>query len=41
MTAIPRSEVYIHAEPQDSSHLQSEGDKNDNIIIIIKHTFKH
>ncbi len=30
--AIPRSEIYIHAEPQDSSHLQSEGDKQGNII---------
>jgi cation diffusion facilitator family transporter len=31
--AIPRSEIYIHAEPQDSLHLQSEGNKSDNIVI--------
>jgi cation diffusion facilitator family transporter len=30
--AIPRSEIYIHAEPQDSLHLQSEGDMSDKII---------
>jgi cation diffusion facilitator family transporter len=29
--AIPRSEVDIHAEPQDNLHLQTEGNKNDNI----------
>ena len=33
--AIPRSEVYIHAEPQDSSHLQSEGDKQGRYYFII------
>ena len=30
--AIPRSEIYIHAEPQDSSHLQSAGDKQGDVI---------
>jgi cation diffusion facilitator family transporter len=30
--AIPRSEIYIHAEPQDSLHLQSEGEMSGNII---------
>jgi cation diffusion facilitator family transporter len=30
--SIPRSEVYIHAEPQDNIHLQSEGNDNSNII---------
>ena len=30
--AIPRSEIYIHAEPQDSSHLQSEGDRQVDVI---------
>ncbi len=29
---IPRSEVFIHAEPQDNLHLQSEGNENSNII---------
>jgi len=30
--AIPRSEIYIHAEPQDSSHLQSEGEGQGKVI---------
>lgn len=30
---IPRSEVYIHAEPQDSCHIQSEADKIENKFI--------
>jgi cation diffusion facilitator family transporter len=29
---IPRSEVYIHAEPQDISHIQAEIEENDNKI---------
>jgi cation diffusion facilitator family transporter len=29
--AIPRSEVYIHAEPEHILHLQSEVNKNDNL----------
>jgi len=31
--AIPRSEISIHAEPQDSRHLQSGGVKDNNIIL--------
>jgi cation diffusion facilitator family transporter len=30
---IPRSEVYIHAEPQDSFHVQSETEEIDNKFI--------
>lgn len=30
--AIPRSEIYIHAEPQDNSHLQSEGEGQGKVI---------
>jgi cation diffusion facilitator family transporter len=30
---IPRSEVYIHAEPQDISHILAEGDGNNNKTI--------
>jgi cation diffusion facilitator family transporter len=30
-TKIPRCEVYIHAEPQDTSHLLKEEKKSDNI----------
>ncbi len=30
---IPRSEVYIHAEPQDVSHIEAETEQNDNIVI--------
>ncbi|MCE5344771.1 MAG: hypothetical protein LLG13_00600 [Bacteroidales bacterium] len=26
MAKIPRSEVYIHAEPQDISHIQTEAE---------------
>jgi cation diffusion facilitator family transporter len=29
-TKIPRCEVYIHAEPQDTSHIQTEAEKSDN-----------
>ena len=31
--AVPRSEVYIHAEPQDSCHVQSEKEEIDNKFI--------
>ncbi len=30
---VPRSEVYIHAEPQDSCHVQSEAEDNNNKFI--------
>jgi cation diffusion facilitator family transporter len=30
-TAIPRSEIYIHAEPQDNLHIKLEAGKNDSI----------
>jgi cation diffusion facilitator family transporter len=30
--AIPRCEVYIHAEPHDNIHIQSEGSDNGSII---------
>lgn len=30
--AIPRSEVYIHAEPHDNFHIQSEENKSNNVI---------
>lgn len=30
-TKIPRCEVYIHAEPQDTCHIQAEKDNSENI----------
>lgn len=31
MAIIPRSEVYIHAEPQDISHIQNDAEENNKI----------
>ncbi len=33
VAAIPRSEIYIHAEPQDNIHIKLEGNKTDNIYL--------
>jgi cation diffusion facilitator family transporter len=35
--AIPRSEVYIHAEPQNTSHIQSEAEERNSRHIIQKY----